>query len=349
MTFNEANVNRDTSGKFDHKVGSAPDIALDSIVIGLDDIEDMDWGDSISTNADGIDEHALGDIKVERIDDGMYGVETRREVENDDEDYFRFLEDEYQATRERIPQSSFYTNDSVVLHAAIPGDDELTRADLRLAIADGEPGRYDRDLADGTLNAKYKKWRIANTTSHAEDAISRHADISWKGTDSTTPDGTYVVTARQDVNGDGILYNYLMDADTRTIIGRSETQYSSHTNVGRSELYVGTGVKGGHWMRAEDNDEGMLGWNKRIHERHEAAVRDTLMRWESNTPVDNGTLEHVLKRENGISMILRGKLVKAYESDNGRVEVPRLLRENPDLVDESIRVPLLRLAGDPAQ
>lgn len=353
MTFNEANVNRDTSGKFDNKVGSAPDIALDSIVIGLDDIEDMDWGDSISTNADGIDEHALGDIKVERIDDGMYGVETRREVENDDEDYFRFLEDEYQATRERIPQSSLYTNDSVVLHAAIPGDDELTRADLRLAIADGEPGRYDRDLADGTLDAKYKKWRIANTTSPAEEAIAKHAKISWKGTDSTTPEGTYLVTAHEDHNGDGILYGYVMDEKERTILGRVETQYASHTNVGRSELYAGSGVKGGYWMRAEDNPEGTLAWNQRIVDQHKAMTDATIAEWTRAAEYARGEtmspLEHVINRENGINLLLRKKLQKAYDSPTGRTDVPALLRENQEQVTPGMYHALLRLSEDPAQ
>lgn len=354
MTFNEANVNRDQGGKFDQKVGSAPNIALDGIVVSLDDIEDMDWGDSISTNADGIDPNALGDITVSRVDDEMYGVETRREVENDDdEDYFRFLEDEYQATRERIPQSDLLTNDSVVLHAAIPGDDELTRADLRLAIADGEPGRYDRDLADGSLDAKYKKWRIANTTSPAEDAISKKAEIFWKGTDSTTPDGTYLITAREDYNGDGILYGYVMDEKERTILGRVETQYASHTNVGRSELYVGGGVKGGHWMRAEDNPEGTLAWNRRIADQHEDMVGATITAWTRAAENARGEtmspLEHVLNRENGINIMLRKKLLKAYASPTGRTDVPALLRENQEQVTPGMYSSLLRLAEDPAQ
>lgn len=353
MTFNEANVNRDTSGKFDNKVGSAPDIALDSIVVSLDDIEDMDWGDSISTNADGIDEHALGDIKVERIDDDMYGVETRREVENDDEDYFRFLEDEYQATRERIPQSNLFTNDSVVLHAAIPGDDELTRADLRLAIADGEPGRYDRDLADGTLDAKYKKWRIVNTTSPAEDAIAKHAEVYWKGTDSLTPDGTYLITAREDYNGNGILYGYVMDEKERTILGRVETQYASHTNIGRSELYAGSGVKGGHWMRAEDTPEGTRAWNQRIVDQHKAMTDATIAEWTRAAENARGEtmspLEHVLNRENGINIMLRKKLQKAYNSPTGRTDVPALLRANQEQVTPGMYHALLRLSEDPAQ
>lgn len=353
MTFNESNVNRDQGGKFDTKTGSAPSVELDAIVVSLDDIEDMDWGDSISTNADGIDTNALGDITVSRVDDEMYGVETRREVEADDEDYFRFLEDEYQATRERIPQSNLVTNDSIVLHAAIPGEDELTRADLRLAIADGEPGRYDRDLADGALAEKYKKWRIVNTTSPAEDAIAKYAEVIWKGTDSTTPDGTYVVNARQDINGDGIMYNYVMDEKERTILGRSETRYSSHTNVGHSELYVGGGVKGGHWMRAEDSPEGTLAWNRRIADQHENMAGTTIAAWtraaENARGESMSPLEHVLNREDGINIMLRKKLLKAYASPTGRTDVPALLRENQEQVTPGMYSSLLRLAEDPAQ
>lgn len=348
MTFNEANVNRDQGGKFDQKVGSAPDIALDSIVVSLDDIEDMDWGDAIVTNADGIDPDAL-DITVRRVDDGMYEVAGRYEVENGDQTYFDFLEHEYQGQREQIPQSSLHTDDTIILSSAIPGEDELTRADLRLALADGEPGRYARDKATGDLEEKYRKYLIAYTESPAEKAIAKRSDISWKGTDSTTPDGTYLVTAREEHDGNGILYGYLMDEKERTIIGRTETQYSSHTNIGRSELYAGTGVKGGHWMRAEDSEEGTLAWNRRIKERHDADVRETINTWTSRTPENDSTLEHVLKREEGINVVLRSKLRKAYESENGRVEVPKLLRENEHLVNDNLYIPLLRLAEDPSQ
>lgn len=352
MTFNEANVNRDTSGKFDHKVGSLPDIALDELVLTSSQAEDMGWDDSISTNADGIDDNALGDIIVTRVDDDMFGVATRREIENSDPDYMQFLTDEYQATGDRLPGGG-YAFDAMYFNAFIPNEDELSRADLRLAIAEGEPGRYDRDKETGRLEEKYHEYRIQNTTSPAEADIARLADIHWKGTDSTTPEGTYLVVARQDNGkGEGILYSYLMDDKERTIIGRVETPYTNRTNMGESSLYAGGGVKGGHWMRASDEENrGQIAWHERLVEQRERIIDGTIAEWtraaEAHPGESMDALEHVIRREDGINILLRNKLKAAYESDNGREEVPRLLRQNAHQVTPGVYSALLRLSEDP--
>ena len=57
-------------------------------------------------------------------------------------------------------------------------------------------------------------------------------------------------------------------------------------------------------------------------------------------------LEDVLRNHNGINIVLRHKLIKAYASDNGRVEVPRLIEDNVRLINPQL-LPLLRkLAAD---
>lgn len=52
-------------------------------------------------------------------------------------------------------------------------------------------------------------------------------------------------------------------------------------------------------------------------------------------------LENVLRTQNGINIVLRKKLIKAYQSDNGMVEVPRLIEENTRLINPTL-LPLLR-------
>ena len=57
-------------------------------------------------------------------------------------------------------------------------------------------------------------------------------------------------------------------------------------------------------------------------------------------------LEEVLRNRNGINIVLRKKLIKAYQSDNGRVEVPRLIEENARLINADLLPLLLSLAAD---
>ena len=53
-------------------------------------------------------------------------------------------------------------------------------------------------------------------------------------------------------------------------------------------------------------------------------------------------LEEVLRNRNGINIVLRQKLIKAYNSENGKTEVPRLIEENTRLIKADL-LPLLRL------
>lgn len=343
MTFNEAEIRREADGKFGEKLGSAADITLDNTI----DTSELDWGDSISTNPDGIDPDALGEIIITRVDDDVLTVATRRELDNDDPHFIGFLTDEYQAQPDTV--AGVTTLDSAYFEAAIPEDGALTRADLRLALADGEPGRYDRDKADGTLDKKYRKYLLEHTNSPAEKEIAGHSEIHWKGTDSTTPDGTYLVIALEGDHSDGILSTYLMDEKERTILGRTETKVKNGVHTG-SELYAGGGVKGGYWMRATDEDNrGTIAFNERIMEQKEALVQDTIDDWKRKAGPDGSALEHAIQKENGINVVLRNKLRLAYESDNGRIEVPRLLRENYRLVTPGVHSALLRLSEDPTQ
>lgn len=60
-------------------------------------------------------------------------------------------------------------------------------------------------------------------------------------------------------------------------------------------------------------------------------------------------LEYILRMESGIHVVLRQKLIQAYESDDGAVEVPRLIDEHSDLIDESLLPTLRALAADRSQ
>lgn len=61
---------------------------------------------------------------------------------------------------------------------------------------------------------------------------------------------------------------------------------------------------------------------------------------------DVSNLERFLRNEHGINIILRKQLIRAYESNNGAVEVPRLIEENERLINDSILPTLRALAKD---
>jgi hypothetical protein len=56
---------------------------------------------------------------------------------------------------------------------------------------------------------------------------------------------------------------------------------------------------------------------------------------------DLSKLENVLHNYAGINIVLRKKLIKAYEGNNGVIEVPRLIEENARLINADL-LPLLR-------
>lgn len=57
-------------------------------------------------------------------------------------------------------------------------------------------------------------------------------------------------------------------------------------------------------------------------------------------------LERVLRTENGINIMLRKKLIKAYTSDHGMVELPALIEENAHLINADLLPRLRKLAKD---
>jgi len=63
----------------------------------------------------------------------------------------------------------------------------------------------------------------------------------------------------------------------------------------------------------------------------------------------DSTLEYVLRKENGINIVLRRKLISAYEGDSGRRDVPLLIAENRDKISPRLFPGLSVLAADESQ
>lgn len=55
-------------------------------------------------------------------------------------------------------------------------------------------------------------------------------------------------------------------------------------------------------------------------------------------------LEKALRHQTGINIFLRNKLIKAYLGDNGMVEVPQLINDNKNLINDDILPGLIALA-----
>lgn len=108
--------------------------------------------------------------------------------------------------------------------------------------------------------------------------------------------------------------------------------------------------------------EGMAVVNQDIVREHERSKAGSRAEAELNEASDiriagynerkadgDTTLEHVLRNEHGIPIIARRKFIQAYESDNGRVELPRLLHEEASGMDGDLLRDLRRLAADGTQ
>ena len=57
-------------------------------------------------------------------------------------------------------------------------------------------------------------------------------------------------------------------------------------------------------------------------------------------------LEYTLRHTNGINIILRNKMIRAYLSETGAAELPALIVENEHLIDPALFNRLLRLSKD---
>lgn len=60
-------------------------------------------------------------------------------------------------------------------------------------------------------------------------------------------------------------------------------------------------------------------------------------------------LERTLRQAPGISMILRQQLIRAYQADDGAVQVPALIESHTHLIDAGLLPRLRELAADRSQ
>ena len=87
------------------------------------------------------------------------------------------------------------------------------------------------------------------TKIYTEADLTRDADkIGWVGTDSSTPDGYYSVTAVVL----GIAYCYLLDAETKAVVGRVMLQIGHPPAI-----YAGNGLLGGNYVSPRGRDGGL--------------------------------------------------------------------------------------------
>lgn len=220
--------------------------------------------------------------------------------------------------------------------------------------------RQDQWRKGGVLNSEGLAAEILRPRSEDEVAIASHlaggSGIVFSGKDSTTPEGYFTAFGK----GEGdIFYSYLLDDETKSIVGRAESSGSGARLETR--VYAGGHLYGGYFMGRGSGD-GMAAVNQDIVREHERSKSVSRVEAELNEASDiriavynalkadgDSTLEHVLRNEHGIPTIARRKLIQAYESENGRVELPRLLHEEASGMDGDLLRDLRRLAADETQ
>lgn len=182
--------------------------------------------------------------------------------------------------------------------------------------------------------------------------------ITWSGKDSTTPEGYSAATGKADENS---IYTYLLDDTDGRIVGRVEATRRPAGNGYYTRVYQGSGLRGGYYISA-GSAEGHEGMFKDIVAEYNRgktvdAVEEKLNK-ESDKRIaeyarrkrdEDSTLEHVLNNEHGIPILLRRKLIAAYNSNTGRIEIPRLLHNEASFMKDDMLRDLKRLANDEAQ
>lgn len=181
--------------------------------------------------------------------------------------------------------------------------------------------------------------------------------IAWHGKDSTTPEGFSVAFGKAD---DSSIYSYLLDDETGGIVGRIESSKRPIGNGYDTRVYQGSGLRGGYYVSAgsAEGHEGMFKdivaeYNRgktvdRVEDELNAKSDLRIAEYARRKRDEDSTLEHILRNENGIPIVLRQKLIRAYESDNGRVELPALLHEGASYMKDDLLRDLRRLAEDAA-
>lgn len=210
---------------------------------------------------------------------------------------------------------------------------------------------------DGALNSEGLAAEILRHRSEDEVAIAMHLSRGsgpvFTGKDSTTPEGYFTVFGK---NEEGTLCTYLLDDETRSIVGRIETEDPATKKLGR--VYAGSRLYGGYYMGAVSPRGHLDTFNDivREHERGLSRLRtEKQLNDESDARIaayaarkseGDSTLEHVLLNEPGINIVLRRKLISAYNSPHGREEIPRLLDEDGSFLKDQMLRDLRRLAID---
>lgn len=220
--------------------------------------------------------------------------------------------------------------------------------------------RQDQWRKGGVLNSEGLAAEILRPRSEDEVALASHlaggSGVVFSGKDSSTPEGYFTAFGK----GEGdIFYSYLLDDDTKSIVGRVESSGSGARL--QTRVYAGGHLYGGYFMGRGSRD-GMLACNEDIvreRERSQTVARVDaeldeasdirIAGYNARKTAGDSTLEHILRNENGIPIVARRKFIQAYESDNGRVELPRLLHENASGINSDLLRDLRRLAADASQ
>lgn len=213
---------------------------------------------------------------------------------------------------------------------------------------EGEPGASEvraRELAE----------EVVRPRSEDELAIAAHMSRGsgpvWTGKDSSTPEGYTAVFGK----GDGdIHYNYLLDDETKSIVGRVESSGSLGNQ--QTRVYAGGSLYGGYYMGgAKPNG---LGENfadivrerersqsvEKVDAELDAASDERIAAYNRHKAEGVSTLEHVLTKENGIPIMVRNKMIRAYSADNGREEMKELIESNASSFSGDMLRDLRRLA-----
>ncbi len=222
--------------------------------------------------------------------------------------------------------------------------------------------RQDRWRSHGGMDTESLSDEILRPRSEDEISIAEHlaggSGVVFNGSDSTTPDG-YSVAFGTDKSG--MLYSYLLDDETKSIVGRIEANRRGAGAHPEQRAYTGSGLKGGYYTGSRWSGGNAEAFEEivREHERMKAvqkvdaeldAASDArISAYAARKAVSDSVLEHVLRNEHGIPIMTRTKLIQAYESDNGRTALPELLHEHASRLDSDMLRDLRRLAADPRQ